>query len=125
MLLSVVGATTRGELGKSGCCCPHLPSPHLQGLSNTGEGWDVEHNPTIQKGKLSLRGAGLVKVETRGGRVRRTCKVFPLPCSLWQMEQWLSPDRTGEEDISASSRGGMEGLRKMVLVVSSLRMDEG
>lgn len=52
------------------------------GDSRTAPGSYMENGPTAQKGKLNLRGAGLVKVVTLGGRVGRTPKFLLLPVSL-------------------------------------------
>lgn len=69
------------------------------GLSNSA-GWYMEHHPTAQKGKLSLRGAGLVKVVTLRGRVGKTPKFLLLPrLSVAGGRMALGLGRTGLEGV--------------------------
>lgn len=52
------------------------------GDSQMADGSCTKHRPAAQKGKLSLRGVGLVKVVTLSGRVGRTPNFLLLPVSL-------------------------------------------
>ena len=85
------GSFTRGRsegvrLESLGAAVRVPPDLTCGGLSNSA-GWYMEHHPTAQKGKLSLRGAGLVKVVTLRGRGWKDTQVPPTPlslCSRWK-----------------------------------------
>lgn len=110
-----------GSLDAVGAAHPAFISGDVQ----TPERGGVEsRTPQCRKGKLSLRGAGLTKGVTLGGRVGRAPRGSSLsehPAAGGAVA--LGPGRPGEGASVCGPEGGLG--RAEGEVVPSLRMDEG